>query len=81
MASIEKQTKQRMAVLQGTLDMLILRTLLYGQAHGHQIGEHISAHNQRLPADAARFSLSSPSPIGKARLGHLEVEDGSRSQS
>jgi len=36
-----KETKQRMAVLQGTLDMLILRTLLYGQAHGHQIGKHI----------------------------------------
>jgi len=23
------------------LDMLILRTLLYGPAHGHQIGKHI----------------------------------------
>jgi PadR family transcriptional regulator, regulatory protein PadR len=41
MASMEKQAKQRMAVLQGTLDMLILRTLLYGPAHGHQIGKHI----------------------------------------
>jgi DNA-binding HxlR family transcriptional regulator len=28
-------------LLQGTLDMLILRTLLYGPAHGHQIGKHI----------------------------------------
>jgi PadR family transcriptional regulator, regulatory protein PadR len=36
-----KDTKQRTAVLQGTLDMLILRTLLYGPAHGHQIGKHI----------------------------------------
>ena len=25
----------------GTLDMLILRTLLFGQAHGHQIAKHI----------------------------------------
>ena len=33
-----EQTEQRAAVLQGTLDMLILRTLLYGPAHGHQIG-------------------------------------------
>jgi transcriptional regulator len=41
MSSTEKRTKQRMAVLQGTLDMLILRTLLYGPAHGHQIGKHI----------------------------------------
>jgi PadR family transcriptional regulator, regulatory protein PadR len=36
-----KKTQQGMAVLQGTLDMLILRTLLYGAAHGHQIGKHI----------------------------------------
>jgi transcriptional regulator len=36
-----KQAQQRMGVLQGTLDMLILRTLLYGPAHGHQIGKHI----------------------------------------
>lgn len=28
-------------LLQGTLDMLILRTLLFGPAHGHQIGKHI----------------------------------------
>jgi len=36
-----KQEPQRAAVLQGTLDMLILRTLLYGHAHGHEIGKHI----------------------------------------
>src|SRR5580693_7965822 len=41
MSSMGKQAQQRMAVLQGTLDMLILRTLLYGPAHGHQIGKHI----------------------------------------
>jgi PadR family transcriptional regulator PadR len=38
---MDKQTKQRTGLLQGTLDMLILRTLLYGPAHGHQIGKHI----------------------------------------
>jgi PadR family transcriptional regulator, regulatory protein PadR len=36
-----KQTSQRANLLQGTLDMLILRTLLNGPAHGHQIGKHI----------------------------------------
>jgi len=36
-----KQIQQRANLLQGTLDMLILRTLLYGPAHGHQIGKHI----------------------------------------
>ena len=37
-----KQTQQQRAgLLQGTLDMLILRTLLYGPAHGHRIGKQI----------------------------------------
>jgi PadR family transcriptional regulator, regulatory protein PadR len=31
----------RTGFLQGTLDMLILRTLLFGPAHGHQIARHI----------------------------------------
>ena len=31
----------RTELLQGTLDMLILRTLLFGPAHGHQIAKHI----------------------------------------
>ena len=38
---MKKQTQQRANLLQGTLDMLILRTLLHGPAHGHQIGKHI----------------------------------------
>jgi PadR family transcriptional regulator PadR len=38
---MEKQAQQRTNLIQGTLDMLILRTLLYGPAHGHQIGKHI----------------------------------------
>src|SRR5947209_10354432 len=41
MSSMPKQTPQRANLLQGTLDMLVLRTLLYGPAHGHQIGKHI----------------------------------------
>jgi len=36
-----KKNQQRANLLQGTLDMLILRTLLYGRAHGHEIGKHI----------------------------------------
>lgn len=31
----------RPELLQGTLDMLILRTLLFGASHGHQIAKHI----------------------------------------
>ena len=36
-----EQARQRANLLQGTLDMLILRTLLYGPMHGHQIGKNI----------------------------------------
>jgi transcriptional regulator len=36
-----KEPSGRIELLQGTLDMLILRTLLLGAAHGHQIAKHI----------------------------------------
>jgi PadR family transcriptional regulator, regulatory protein PadR len=35
------RSSDRVELLQGTLDMLILRTLLFGPAHGHQIAKHI----------------------------------------
>jgi len=35
------ETKRRAELLQGTLDMLILRTLMLGAAHGHEIAKHI----------------------------------------
>jgi len=35
------ESKDRVELLQGTLDMLILRTLLMGPAHGHHIAKHI----------------------------------------
>ena len=31
----------RIQLLQGTLDMLILRTVRFGPAHGHEIAKHI----------------------------------------
>src|ERR1700730_12349473 len=40
MSSMGKSA-ERIELLQGTLDMLILRTLLFGSSHGHQIGKHI----------------------------------------
>src|SRR5260370_14599497 len=36
-----KEQKERIELLQGTLDLLILRTLLLGPAHGHAIGKSI----------------------------------------
>ena len=41
MSSMAKQKPERIGLLPGTLDMLILRTLLFGPSHGHQIGKHI----------------------------------------
>jgi PadR family transcriptional regulator, regulatory protein PadR len=36
-----KEQKRRIELLQGTLDLLILRTLLLGPAHGHAIAKAI----------------------------------------
>ena len=39
---------QRLELLQGTLDMLILRTLQWGPRHGHGIGQVIRAQSDDL---------------------------------
>jgi PadR family transcriptional regulator PadR len=36
-----KKRTDRIELLQGTLDMLVLRTLLFGPLHGHAIAKHI----------------------------------------
>src|SRR5437660_6318088 len=38
----------RVEFLQGTLDLLILRTLLAGPAHGHAVAKHIQRTSQDL---------------------------------
>ena len=38
----------RVDVLQGTLDLLILRTLLTGPAHGHAIAKHIQRTSEEV---------------------------------
>ena len=38
----------RLELLQGTLDMLILRTLQWGRQHGHGIGQAIRARSDEL---------------------------------
>ncbi|HEX4167598.1 MAG TPA: PadR family transcriptional regulator [Bryobacteraceae bacterium] len=45
---MSKETSDRIELLQGTLDMLILRTLLFGPAHGHQIAKHIQRTTEEL---------------------------------
>jgi transcriptional regulator len=36
-----KTSREKLDLLRGTLDLLILRTLLLGPAHGHQIAKYI----------------------------------------
>jgi transcriptional regulator len=43
-----KAPSESIDLLQGTLDMLILRTLLMGAAHGHQIARHIQATTENV---------------------------------
>src|SRR5262245_58750278 len=51
-----KQTRQDL--VQGTLEMLILRTLLLGPIHGHAIGKHI----QRTSDDVLQVETGSLYP-------------------
>src|SRR5262245_32441732 len=39
----------RVELLRGTLDLLILRTLLPGPSHGHAIAKHIQRTSEDLP--------------------------------
>jgi PadR family transcriptional regulator PadR len=53
-----RNPSNRTELLQGTLDMLILRTLLFGAAHGHQIAKHI----QRTTEDVLQVEHGSLYP-------------------
>ena len=65
-----KEPSDRVDLLQGTLDMLILRTLLFGPAHGHQIAKHI----QRTTDDVLQVEHGSlyPAVHRLERKGFIE---------
>jgi len=43
-----RQEKERIELLQGTLDLLILRTLLLGPVHGHAIAKAIEYNSDEV---------------------------------
>jgi PadR family transcriptional regulator, regulatory protein PadR len=45
---MNRRTSSRVDLLQGTLDLLILRTLLLGPAHGHAVAKHIQRTSEDL---------------------------------
>jgi PadR family transcriptional regulator, regulatory protein PadR len=45
---MSRPPQSRMELLQGTLDVLILRTLVAGPAHGHAIAKHIQRTSEDL---------------------------------
>ena len=46
--NMAKEGSGKVELLQGTLDMLILRTLLFGPAHGHEIAKHIQRTTENV---------------------------------
>lgn len=64
----------RLELLQGTFDLLILRTLLLGPSHGHAIAKHIQRTDGAGGRPAARrFGLSHQhsGSIGRIEAGEI----------
>jgi len=67
-------TKERMELLQGTLDLLILRTLRPGPAHGHAIAKTI----ERTSDDVLQVEQGSlyPALHRLIKRGWISAEEG-----
>ena len=69
-----KNDNERIELLQGTLDLLILRTLLLGPAHGHAIAKAIEFNSD----DVLRVEQGSlyPALHRLIKRGWISVEEG-----
>ena len=69
-----KEQQERIELLQGTLDLLILRTLLPGPAHGHAIAKAIEFNSD----DVLRVEQGSlyPALHRLIKRGWISVQDG-----
>ena len=69
-----REEEDRLELLQGTLDLLILRTLLPGRAHGHAIAKAIE-HNSEDVLQVEQGSLY-PALHRLIRRGWIAAEEG-----
>jgi len=69
-----KEQKERIELLQGTLDLLILRTLLLGPAHGHAVARAIEVNSDDV-LQVEQGSLY-PALHRLIRRGWISVEEG-----
>ena len=60
--------EERIELLQGTLDLLILRTLLLGPAHGHAIAKAIEMRSQDVLQVEQGVALSRTASPHQARM-------------
>jgi transcriptional regulator len=69
-----KEQHERIELLQGTLDLLILRTLLLGRSHGHAIAKAIEFNSEDV-LQVEQGSLY-PALHRLIRRGWISVEEG-----
>src|SRR5271167_3917921 len=69
-----KEQRQRIELLQGTLDLLILRTLILGPTHGHAIAKAIEFTSDSV-LQVEQGSLY-PALHRLIKRGWISVEDG-----